>query len=534
MSRQRPPSPASGEGLDPNQLMNFCIFGNTNEANKILSSISPQEARAQLTMANKRGSTALTYAIQNGMELSMIKLMVSRAQEADPDAPSLLQLNTVSNDFPLHVAAYYNNQVDVCAFLVSQYPAALLEVSGNGTPVACAKRWKKKGGKVVVPVEDQQVIDLLVECTAAYKEGNMVKMAELVGGEVVRGEEEGSGGGEEGEYQALVASLSASISESVGGVQQEITAGSGAGAGGEEALRGKIAEQEAQLLGYGSLVRALVKGGLEAVRRCMWEGKRVGEGLLDDDRKTREKRAKIDEEKAEKAGTGEKVVTTTTSSSAAPAKPRGSREEQKGNPKVKTRVSIFFPDMNQWYKAYVRDAVESKVWMDYDDGDQLLQDLSTSRWSYLDEEQADLKGAKNRKKYEAKDILSKGEMKFADKSMQDLVDKAVQATKKEWAGIGDKAALDHARSALRGWTVSAKAKEGGAGYQPIFAEPGGGRIFSSAGKAVASLHLGTVCGACKEKCKDLKKSILCDGCDGEFHLGCVGLKGVPKGNWYCA
>jgi hypothetical protein len=184
----------------------------------------------------------------------------------------------------------------------------------------------------------------------------------------------------------------------------------------------------------------------------MWEGKRVGEGLLDDDRKTREfvsnvrtratleageppaggggggrrrlrtvvtpccyddstrKRAKIDEEKAEKAGTGEKVVTTTTSSSAAPAKPRGSREEQKGNPKVKTRVSIFFPDMNQWYKAYVRDAVESKVWMDYDDGDQLLQDLSTSRWSYLDEEQADLKGAKNRKKYEAKDILSKGEV----------------------------------------------------------------------------------------------------------------------------
>ena len=120
MSRQRPPSPASGEGLDPNQLMNFCIFGNTHEANKILSSISPQEARAQLTMANKRGSTALTYAIQNGMELSMIKLMVSRAQEADPDAPSLLQLNTVSNDFPLHVAAYYNNQVDVCAFLVSQ------------------------------------------------------------------------------------------------------------------------------------------------------------------------------------------------------------------------------------------------------------------------------------------------------------------------------------------------------------------------------------------------------------------------------
>lgn len=28
--------------------------------------------------------------------------------------------------------------------------------------------------------------------------------------------------------------------------------------------------------------------------------------------------------------------------------------------------------------------------------------------------------------------------------------------------------------------------------------------------------------------------LLCDGCDGPFHLACVGLKRVPKGDWLCA
>ncbi len=31
-----------------------------------------------------------------------------------------------------------------------------------------------------------------------------------------------------------------------------------------------------------------------------------------------------------------------------------------------------------------------------------------------------------------------------------------------------------------------------------------------------------------------EKILLCDGCDGEFHLACVGLKRVPRNDWFCS
>lgn len=37
------------------------------------------------------------------------------------------------------------------------------------------------------------------------------------------------------------------------------------------------------------------------------------------------------------------------------------------------------------------------------------------------------------------------------------------------------------------------------------------------------------CMLCHE-CGDL---IICDGCENNYHLTCVGLEKLPKGNWYC-
>lgn len=43
------------------------------------------------------------------------------------------------------------------------------------------------------------------------------------------------------------------------------------------------------------------------------------------------------------------------------------------------------------------------------------------------------------------------------------------------------------------------------------------------------------CRVCGRRVEESGDDLLwCRGCDGEFHLPCVGLDGVPKGEWFCA
>ena len=43
------------------------------------------------------------------------------------------------------------------------------------------------------------------------------------------------------------------------------------------------------------------------------------------------------------------------------------------------------------------------------------------------------------------------------------------------------------------------------------------------------------CRVCGRRVEESGDDLLwCRGCDGEFHPGCVGLEGVPRGEWHCA
>jgi hypothetical protein len=40
--------------------------------------------------------------------------------------------------------------------------------------------------------------------------------------------------------------------------------------------------------------------------------------------------------------------------------------------------------------------------------------------------------------------------------------------------------------------------------------------------------------ACKMcGCADEEQALLCDGCDGSFHMKCLKRKTIPKGDWFC-
>ena len=34
-------------------------------------------------------------------------------------------------------------------------------------------------------------------------------------------------------------------------------------------------------------------------------------------------------------------------------------------------------------------------------------------------------------------------------------------------------------------------------------------------------------------CADEEQALLCDGCDGSFHMKCLKRKTIPKGDWFC-
>jgi len=38
---------------------------------------------------------------------------------------------------------------------------------------------------------------------------------------------------------------------------------------------------------------------------------------------------------------------------------------------------------------------------------------------------------------------------------------------------------------------------------------------------------------CCQKCLDLGELLVCDGCEGGFHLHCAGITVIPEGDWFC-
>jgi len=55
-------------------------------------------------------------------------------------------------------------------------------------------------------------------------------------------------------------------------------------------------------------------------------------------------------------------------------------------------------------------------------------------------------------------------------------------------------------------------------------------------EVAAALHVGTFCTVCKKPSSDDDESLLlCDHCDGEYHMACLSppLQKVPRGDWFC-
>ena len=71
--------------------------------------------------------------------------------------------------------------------------------------------------------------------------------------------------------------------------------------------------------------------------------------------------------------------------------------------------------------------------------------------------------------------------------------------------------------------AAAVATAAAAGVEVVVAAEGAEAEAAEAAEAAACVKCGV----------DNRHGLLCDGCDAVFHTHCVGLAGVPVGDWFC-